>query len=74
VAAKSSTLFDPVAVYLAMSRDLVKTERTGVRVTDEGMTLADPKARPLDWAVDWASLDAFEEWLADRLAAPAARR
>jgi hypothetical protein len=74
VAAKSSTLFDTVAVYLAISRDLVKTERAGVRVTEEGMTVPDPSARPLTWAVDWASLDGFEEWLTDRLTAPAAGR
>ena len=53
VAAKSSTLFDCVAVYLAISRDLVKTETTGVRVTDEGMTIPDPAARPLVWATEW---------------------
>ena len=74
VAAKSSTLFDPVAVSLAITRDFVKTERTGVRVTDDGMTVPDPKAPPLTWAVDWTSLDGFEDWLADRLAAPAAKR
>jgi hypothetical protein len=74
VSARSSTLFDPVAVYLAMSRDLVKTERTGVRVTEEGMTVPDPSGTPLTWAVDWVSLDAFEEWLAGRLAAPAGKR
>jgi inosine-uridine nucleoside N-ribohydrolase len=72
VAVKSSTLFDPVAVYLAFSRELVKTENTGVRVTDEGMTVPDAHAPPLAWAVDWTSLDGFEEWLAGRLAgAPA---
>jgi inosine-uridine nucleoside N-ribohydrolase len=73
VATRSSTLFDPVAVALAITRDFVKTENTGVRVTDEGMTVPDPKARPLTWAVDWASLDRFEDWLADRFAAPAAK-
>jgi inosine-uridine nucleoside N-ribohydrolase len=74
VASKSSTLFDTVAVYLAISRDLVKTETTGVRVTEEGMTVADPSARPVAWATDWASLDSFEEWLAARLTAPDAPR
>jgi inosine-uridine nucleoside N-ribohydrolase len=74
VATKSSTLFDPVAVYLAISRDLVKTETTGIRVTEDGMTVPDPKAPPLTWAVDWARLDGFEDWLVDRLTAPAARR
>ena len=70
VATKSSTLFDTVAVYLAISRDLVKTETTGVRVTDEGMTVPDPSARPVAWAADWVSLDGFEEWLTGRLTAP----
>jgi inosine-uridine nucleoside N-ribohydrolase len=69
VTAKSTTLFDTVAVYLAISRDLVKTETMGVRVTDEGMTVPDPAARPLSWATDWKDLDGFEEWLAARLAA-----
>ncbi len=74
VAGKSSTLFDTVAVYLAISRDLVKTETSGVRVTDEGMTVPDPSAPPVTWATDWVSLDGFEEWLATRLARPGARR
>jgi inosine-uridine nucleoside N-ribohydrolase len=74
VASRSSTLFDTVAVYLAISRDLVKTETTGVRVTDEGTTIPDPAARPLGWATEWKDLDGFEEWLASRLAGPAARR
>jgi inosine-uridine nucleoside N-ribohydrolase len=69
VKAKSSTLFDPVAVYLAISRDLVETERTGVRVTADGMTVRDPRAPALGWATGWRDLDAFEEWLAARLSA-----
>ena len=74
VATKSSTLFDCVAVYLAISRDLVKTETMGVRVTDEGMTVPDPAARPLDWATEWRDLAGFEEWLTARLTAPAPAR
>ena len=70
VAAKSSTLFDCVAVYLAISRDLVKTETVGVRVTDEGMTVPDPAGRPLAWATEWRDLAGFEEWLTARLTAP----
>jgi inosine-uridine nucleoside N-ribohydrolase len=74
VIAKSSTLFDTVAVYLAISSDLVKTETVGVRVTDEGMTVPDPTGRPVQWATEWASLDGFEEWLASRLASPSPPR
>jgi inosine-uridine nucleoside N-ribohydrolase len=74
VARKSSTLFDCVAVYLAISHDLVKTETTGVRVTDEGMTVPDPAARPLVWATEWRDLAGFEEWLTARLTSSAQRR
>ena len=70
VAARSSTLFDTVAVYLAISRDFVKTETVGVRVTEEGMTVPDPSAHPVTWATDWTSLDGYEEWLSTRLTGP----
>jgi len=67
VTARSSTLFDTVAVYLATSRELVETETTGVRVTDDGMTVPDPSERPWEWAVRWKSLEDFETLLVDRL-------
>jgi hypothetical protein len=73
VAEKSSTLFDTVAVYLAVSSELVKTESFGVRVTDEGMTVPDAGGRPIQWALDWKDLDGYEEWLTARLVAPARR-
>jgi hypothetical protein len=34
------------------------------------MTVPDPSSRPVTWATGWTSLDAFEEWLTDRLTAP----
>lgn len=67
VSAKSSTLFDTVAVYLAFARDLVAVERLGVSVKDDGSTVPDAAARPLDWATDWKDKDAFEELVASRL-------
>jgi inosine-uridine nucleoside N-ribohydrolase len=67
VAIRSTTLFDTVAVYLAEDRDLVRTERLGVRVSDDGMTVVDPSARPLGWATEWKSLEEFEELLTERL-------
>jgi inosine-uridine nucleoside N-ribohydrolase len=73
VEAKSSTLFDTVAVYLAVSRDFVKTERMGVRVADDGMTVPDAEGRSLAWATEWKDLDGFEDWLANRIAGPATR-
>ena len=67
VEAKSSTLFDTVAVYLAEARDLVKTETLGVRVDDEGMTVLDETSPSLAWATEWKSLEKFEELLVERL-------
>jgi inosine-uridine nucleoside N-ribohydrolase len=67
VEAKSSTLFDTVAVYLAQARDLVKTETLGVRVSDEGMTVIEDGAPSLTWATEWKSLEDFEELLVERL-------
>ena len=67
VTARSTTLFDTVAVYLAGARDLVETEALGVRVTDEGMTVPDESAPPLTWALEWEDLEAFEDLLTERL-------
>jgi hypothetical protein len=74
VSEKSSTLFDTVAVYLALSSDLVRTETLGVRVGDDGQTTPDPAARPLSWAVEWKDLDGYEEWLTKRLLSPTPKR
>ena len=71
VAAKSSTLFDTVAVYLAISRDLVTVERLGVEVGDDGSTKPAASGRALGWATDWKSLDAYEELLVARITGPA---
>lgn len=73
VKAKSSTLFDPVAVYLAGAHDLVKTESLSVRVTDEGMTRAGGGGPKRQWATGWRSLESFEDLLVDRLTTPSRR-
>ena len=65
--ARSSTLFDTVAVYLAMSRDLVEMENLGIRVTDDGRTVIDGKAKKINCAMKWKNLDAFEKLLVERL-------
>jgi len=39
-----STLFDPVAVYLAFSRSFCRMERLGIRVTNDGLTVIDDQA------------------------------
>ena len=63
----SSTLFDTVAVYLAYSEALVRIQRLGLRVTDDGRTVLDETARPVNCAMNWKDLGAFEDHLVARL-------
>ncbi len=64
---KSSTLFDTVAVYLAVRQDLCVTEKLGIRVTDDAMTVIDPQAKPINVATSWKDLSGFEDFLVERL-------
>ena len=48
VGSRSSTLFDTVAIYLAMSHDLLEMENLGIRVTDDGRTVIDGKAKKIN--------------------------
>ena len=63
----SSTLFDTVAVYLAISRELLTIEELGIRVADDGMTVIDPGAKKMNCALDWKNLQGFEDFLVKRL-------
>jgi inosine-uridine nucleoside N-ribohydrolase len=63
----SSILFDTVAVYLAISEGLLVMEDLGIRVTDDGFTVIDPKAKVLHCATEWKNLPAFRQFLVRRL-------
>jgi inosine-uridine nucleoside N-ribohydrolase len=63
----STTLFDTVAIYLAINRDLVQMERLSIRITDDGFTRIEQDAKNVDCAVKWKSLDGYESWLVHRL-------
>ncbi len=63
----SSTLYDTVAVYLAISTELVRMERLPIRVTDDGYTIIDENAKTLNCATKWKDLSAFEDFLISRL-------
>jgi len=63
----SSTLFDTVAVYLAIEDRLCTMEELGIRVTDDGFTVIDPAARKMRVATAWKDLAGFERWMATRL-------
>jgi inosine-uridine nucleoside N-ribohydrolase len=63
----SSTLFDTVAIYLAISTEFVKMEKLRVKITDDGYTVIDEEARKITCATEWKDLDAFENFLVARL-------
>ena len=63
----SSTLFDCVAVYLALTQDLCVMKPLRLRVDDDGFTREDPGARKMNVATQWKDLPAFEDWLVQRL-------
>ena len=64
---ESSILYDTVAVYLAFSEELLVMEKLGVRVTDDGYTLIDDKAKIINCATGWKDISAFEDFLVERL-------
>jgi len=63
----SSTLFDTVGIYLAMSTELVKMEKLPIIVTDDGYTKIDENGKKINCATEWKDLGAFEDLLVDRL-------
>ncbi len=65
--AASSTLFDTVAVYLAISEDLLVMERLGIRITDDGFTVIDSKGKQMNCATAWKNLPGFRDFLVKRL-------
>ena len=67
VNSRSTTLFDTVAIYLAMSTELVKMEKLGIRVTDDRYTVIDNNAKVINCAMEWKDLGAFEDFLVERL-------
>jgi len=64
----SSTLFDTVAVYLALEEDLLEMQDLPLRVTDDGYTVIDEtNGRMVHCAVAWNELPAFKRKLVDIL-------
>ncbi len=64
---RSTTLFDTVGIYLGMTEKLVKMEKLGITVTDDGYTKIDKNAKVINCATEWKDLGAFEDFLVDRL-------
>jgi inosine-uridine nucleoside N-ribohydrolase len=66
----SSTLFDTVAAYLAVSQNLLKMEDLRLKVADDGKTVLDNQGKKMHVATEWTDQDAFEELLVRRLTGP----
>ena len=64
---RSTVLFDTVAVYLALHRDLCKMERLKLAITDDGVTHIAPDGTAMNVATQWKNLDAYLDWLVKRL-------
>jgi len=61
----SSTLFDTVAVYLALPgrKPLLKMEELRIKVTGDGMTRIDPAGAKMAVATQWKDLEAYKDLL-----------
>jgi len=64
---RSSTLFDTVAVYLAITEKLLEMETLRLVVSDDGFTRIDAAGRPAHCAMKWTDLGAFQDDLVRRL-------
>lgn len=67
IKAGSTTLYDTVAIYLAISTELVEIEKLGIRVTDDGYTVIDDGGKVIKCATEWKDLGGFEDFLVERL-------
>jgi inosine-uridine nucleoside N-ribohydrolase len=65
---RSTTLYDTVAVWLAISEELLVIEELPIRVDDGGFTRVAESARLLRVATEWRDQERFRELLVERLA------
>lgn len=64
----SSVLFDTVAVYLAYTHDNLEMKTVNIEIDNNGVMQVDtPKGKPVNAAINWIDLDAYEEYLIKRL-------
>ena len=63
----STTLFDTVAVYLAIQPEQCVMEQLNLRVTNDGFTVIDPRARLVNAATRWKNIGSYEDFLVERL-------
>jgi inosine-uridine nucleoside N-ribohydrolase len=71
--ARSSTLFDTVAVYLGTPgpKALIELENLSIEVTDDGFTRVDAAGKEMEVATSWNDLDGYLDFLVEVLTSPA---
>ncbi|MFX1572199.1 MAG: nucleoside hydrolase [Promethearchaeota archaeon] len=64
---KTSVLFDTVAIYLALSEDLVNIEDLKLEVSETGFTIISNDGNMIRGATSWKDLPAFKKFIVNRL-------
>lgn len=64
---RSTTQYDAVAIYLAISEAGLEMEKLPIRVTDEGLTRLDETGRLMAVATGWRDRAAFDQMFIERL-------
>ena len=68
---RSTTLYDTVAVLLALSPEIYEkyliTEDVRIDVNPDGLTVENPEGREVHAAMGWRDLNGFQDFLVDRL-------
>ena len=64
---RSSTLFDTVAIYLALDNALLEMKKLCIKITDEGKTVVDETGKEMSVAVEWRDQRTFYDFLINRL-------
>ncbi|RPG49334.1 MAG: hypothetical protein CBB61_007945 [Gammaproteobacteria bacterium TMED1] len=64
---RSSTLFDTVAIYLALDNALLEMKKLCIKITDEGKTVVDETGKEMSVAIEWRDQRTFYDFLINRL-------
>ncbi len=73
-AERSSILFDTVAIHLAYTNEFLQIDNVNMKVDDKGYTRIDDASLPIDVAMKWKDLSAYNEYLVGRLLSPVVRK
>jgi inosine-uridine nucleoside N-ribohydrolase len=64
---ETSILFDTVAIYLAISEELVEIETNAIEIKKDGKMKIKAKGIPVRCAIRWKNFTLYLDWLVDRL-------